>query len=283
MDGYSFHAQLSRISPVGLFPDGLRIDVSFAGTVTAGPLAGSPIEGIDYLTIRPDGVGVIDARELVTGPDGVAASIHAEGYIVPPFQVPELPVLASPDFTWPDAELPLHGAARLRSALPALAAANRTVYTFTGSVNMARGSLAVTARDASGQGTHPHAAMLSRGYQAFAAGDLPAVLALQDPGIAWHEPGSNPIAGDYKGHEQVSGFLTQIMHRSGGTFALEIRDIIADDLHAVALVTERANSAENQLAAPATHVWRIADGKLAEFTNYYADQAAVDRFWQQAG
>jgi ketosteroid isomerase-like protein len=51
----------------------------------------------------------------------------------------------------------------------------------------------------------------------------------------------------------------------------------------VASLTERANSAGNQLAAPAAHVWRIADGKLAEFTNYYADQAAVDRFWQQAG
>ena len=146
MDGYSFQAQVTRIAPVGLVPAGLRSDVGFAGTITAGPLAGSTIEGVDYLLIRPGGVAVIDARELITAADGTTVSAHAEGYIVPPFETPDLRVLLDPSFSWPDADLPMHGSVRLQSAAPALDVVNRRVYSFTGAVNMARGSLVVTAR-----------------------------------------------------------------------------------------------------------------------------------------
>lgn len=146
MDGYSFQAQLNRIAPVGMLPGGLRIDVGFSGTVTDGPLAGQSIDGVDYLLIRPDGVAVIDAHELINGTEGASASIHAQGYIVPPFEMPELSVLLDPSFAWPDVEMPLHGSARPQTALPAMQAANHTVYAFRGSVNMARGLLLVRAR-----------------------------------------------------------------------------------------------------------------------------------------
>jgi hypothetical protein len=146
MDGYGFQGQLTRLAPVGLVSGGLRSDVGFAGTVTDGPLAGSTIEGVDYLLIRHDGVGVIDARELITTADETTVSVHAEGYIVPPFEVPDLRALADPSFSWPDVDLPMHGSARLQSAVPALEVVNRSVYSFTGAVNMARGSLVVTAR-----------------------------------------------------------------------------------------------------------------------------------------
>lgn len=149
MDRYGFQAQVNRIAPVGLVPGGLRSDVGFAGTLTDGPLAGGTIEGVDYLLIRPDGVGIIDARELITTTDGTAVSVHAEGYVVPPFAMPDLTVLLDPYFSWPDVDLPLHGSARLQSAAPALEAVNRIVYSFTGTVNMARGSLVVTARQIS--------------------------------------------------------------------------------------------------------------------------------------
>lgn len=146
MDAYAFTAQLTRIAPVGIVPAGLRIDVGFTGRVTDGPLAGATIEGIDYVVIRPDGVAVIDARELVTSAEGVTVALHAEGYIVAPFPMPPLAALAAPDFAWPDAELSLHGAARAESAAPQLVPANRTVYGFTGTVNMATGVLQVAAR-----------------------------------------------------------------------------------------------------------------------------------------
>ncbi|HET9080915.1 MAG TPA: hypothetical protein VFO01_10435 [Trebonia sp.] len=36
-----------------------------------------------------------------------------------------------------------------------------------------------------------------------------------------------------------------------------------------------------RLAARAAHVWRIGDGKVMGFTDYYYDKAMVDAFWGQ--
>jgi hypothetical protein len=106
-------------------------------------------------------VAVIDARELITAPDGTAASAHAEGYIVPPFEMPDLRALFDPSFSWPDTDLPLHGSARWQSAAPALEVVNRSVYSFTGVVNMARGSLVVTARRINAEVSQRHPDVLA--------------------------------------------------------------------------------------------------------------------------
>ena len=161
MDGYGFQAQVNRIAPVGLVPEGLRIDLGFAGTLTEGTLTGAAIDGTDYLLIRPDGVAVVDARELVTGADGTTASVRVDGYIVPPFQMPELPALLDPSFSWPDADLPMHGSARWQSAAPALDAVNRSVYACTGTVNMARGSIVVTGQPIRAEADRHEAARLA--------------------------------------------------------------------------------------------------------------------------
>ena len=279
MENYAFQAQLTRLSPVGVVAEGLRIDVGFAGTMTAGPWAGSAIEGIDYLLIRPDGVAVIDARELVSGERGPVAAVHAEGYIVPPFPMPSLGELLDPSFTWPDVDLPLHGSARVQASGSESTAASRTVFGFSGSVNMSRGSLTVAA-DAL-PGGHAGAARLRQGYRAFAAGDIPAVLSLFSPGIDWHVPGSNAVAGHYRGHDGVVGFFTRLMERSGGTFRLEIHDIVGSVGQVIALVTEHAQAGGATLAARAVHVWRLQEGQAVEFRDYYDDQAALDAFWGQ--
>lgn len=145
MDRYAFTAQLTSLAPVGIVPAGLRMDVGFTGQVTDGPLAGAALTGMDYVLIRPDGVAVIDARELATADDGTTLALHAEGFIVAPFPMPPLTQLVQPGFTWPDADLNLHGAARLETAAESLAEVNRTMYAFTGTVNLATGLLQVAA------------------------------------------------------------------------------------------------------------------------------------------
>jgi hypothetical protein len=150
MDTYAFRADVTRITPIGLTALGLRLDVGFAGSISEGRLAGSSLEGIDYLIIRPDGVGVIDAREVISDGDRVVAAVRAEGYIVPPFPVPELSVLADPDFQWPDVDLPIHGAAFWETSEEDISTAAATVYGFTGSVNVASGVIKVSAHSLAG-------------------------------------------------------------------------------------------------------------------------------------
>jgi hypothetical protein len=149
---YRFKAALTETVLVGLVPEGIRLDVHFAGQVTAGALVGARLRGINYLLLRGDGIGVIDEYETIDASDGRVVSAHAQGYIVPPkgaeFPPPE--VLLSPDFTWPDdVPLPLHGFVLYRTGAPDLAHLNRTVASFHGHVDVGRTQLVMEARESS--------------------------------------------------------------------------------------------------------------------------------------
>jgi hypothetical protein len=148
---YRFEASLTETVAVGLVPEGVRLDVHFDGQVKAGPFGGARVRGIDYVLLRADGVGVIDAYETLEGGDGRVVSAHAQGYIVPPegVELPPPDVLLSPDFSWPDLPLPIHGFALYRTGASDLGHLNRTVASFQGYVNVGAGQLVVEARELS--------------------------------------------------------------------------------------------------------------------------------------
>lgn len=150
MDAYAFTARLEAVTPVGLTVRGLRLDIAFRGRVTEGALAGATIEGVDYLLVRPDGVGVIDARERISDGGRALAAVRAHGFVVPPWPRPSPEAILDEGFAWPDAGIPLHGVHFWEPSDPALAAAAATVFGFTGSANLATGALAVSARSLAG-------------------------------------------------------------------------------------------------------------------------------------
>jgi ketosteroid isomerase-like protein len=122
-------------------------------------------------------------------------------------------------------------------------------------------------------------ALVQSGYEAFGRGDIPGVLAVLSPEIQWHIPGRNPMAGTYKGHEEVVGFFTQLMERTGGTFNLEIHDFLASDDHVVALTRETGQRDGKSLDSNVVHIWHLRDGKAVEFFGITQDQHAGDDFW----
>jgi hypothetical protein len=144
---YRFEAQFSDLVPIGPVPEGLRLDAHFQGRVTDGELAGAAVRGVDYLLFRSDGVGVLDVRETLIG-EGVSVEVRAGGYLIPPegFSLPEPQVLLSPEFAWPDIELPFSGFATFRTPAPEWRRLNETVGIFTGAANPGVGSLVVDAR-----------------------------------------------------------------------------------------------------------------------------------------
>ena len=146
MDGYAFEATMTRVVPIGLVPEGLRLDVHYQGTITEGPLSGDAVEGVDYFLLRRDGVGVIDVRQVFSGEAGRTVATEVHGYLTSPAPMPPLEEVADPSFAWPDVELPMHGAVDLRTAAPELQALNATVFGYTGTVNVARGELRARAK-----------------------------------------------------------------------------------------------------------------------------------------
>ncbi len=125
-----------------------------------------------------------------------------------------------------------------------------------------------------------NAEILRSGYEAFAAGDVPAVLALFAEDITWHVPGRNPTSGDYTGHDEVLGFFQTLGERSGGTFNITVDDVLDNGGDTVALlVTERGERNGASLEVPAVHVWRMQDGKATGFRGFAGDQYHDDEFW----
>src|ERR1700751_3591936 len=82
----------------------------------------------------------------------------------------------------------------------------------------------------------PNVALVRQGYAAFSSGDMDTLNRLFAENIVWHEGGRGPLAGDYKGRDQVFGMLGKLMELTGGTVSVEVHDVLANDEHAAVLV-----------------------------------------------
>jgi ketosteroid isomerase-like protein len=127
---------------------------------------------------------------------------------------------------------------------------------------------------------HPNVETMRKGYDAFGRGDLEYLrneLFAED--IVFHVSGDSPLAGDYKGIDEVFGFFGKIMQESGGTFSLDVHDMLANDEHGVALVRATAEREGRQLDQNAVHVFHIRDGKVTENWTMPENTRIADEFW----
>lgn len=126
---------------------------------------------------------------------------------------------------------------------------------------------------------HPNEELLRKGYKAFSEGDLETIGTLFADDIVWHTPGKSSIAGDYKGKDQVFEFFGKITQDTGGTFKIEIHDVMANDEHAVVLVTTSAEKDGKSYQGNGVGVYHVKDGKVTESWQLAEDQYAIDEFW----
>jgi uncharacterized protein len=125
---------------------------------------------------------------------------------------------------------------------------------------------------------HPNEDRMRKGYEAFAAGDFAALDEIFDDNLVWHAPGNNQLSGDYQGKQAVYDLFGKTMEVTGGTFRLEIHDVLANDEHGVALVKTSGEREGKRLQDNQVHVFHLQGGRVTEFWNHPGDQAAVDDF-----
>ena len=95
--------------------------------------------------------------------------------------------------------------------------------------------------------------------------------------VVWHEPGRSSLAGDYKGPEAVLGFLRALKVQSGGTFNIEILEVVSQPERAVVFQRETANRDGNVLDVIAAVDFEIHNSKITEVTVYQADTYQFDK------
>ena len=121
---------------------------------------------------------------------------------------------------------------------------------------------------------HPHAELISKGYEAFAAGDLAAIDSLLADDIAWTHCGDSPLAGKYRGKEEVFAYFGTLLEMTHGTFRQDIHAILADDDHVVVL-TDVAWDEPHAFRGNDVFVWHVREGKAAACWAIPGEQAAA--------
>src|ERR1700753_3493862 len=87
--------------------------------------------------------------------------------------------------------------------------------------------------------------LVKKGYEAFSAGDVEAVMSLFDDNIEWVQPGDSAISGTYHGKAELGEHLSRLAEKS---VTVKLNRLIADGDTVVAL-TEVAGGDETGAGA----------------------------------
>jgi uncharacterized protein len=127
---------------------------------------------------------------------------------------------------------------------------------------------------------HPNIEHARRGYAAFGSGDLATLSELIADDAVWHARGVGPLSGDYRGRDQVFGFFGRLAEETGGTFRLDVHDILANDEHTAVLATLTASRGGKSIEVPVVNVSHNDDnGRITEFWTSTTDPQAGLDFW----
>lgn len=127
---------------------------------------------------------------------------------------------------------------------------------------------------------HPNEELLGRWFGAQARANPEEVRAQLTDDVVWHVPGKNLLSRDYRGPDEVLGFMAHVRELSGGTARPQLLGVLANDGWAVALVRMFAEREGRQLDGSfQAWAYRIVDGKIAEFWFLVEDRYEVDAFW----
>ena len=111
----------------------------------------------------------------------------------------------------------------------------------------------------------------ARSYDAFARGDLDAVLADMHDEIVWHQAQGLPHGGVYHGIDEVRRNVFDPLDRDWwDEFVVTPEEFVEDGDTVVVLGTYRgvARGTGRRLDVPFVHVWTFADGLAVRFRQF---------------
>jgi ketosteroid isomerase-like protein len=124
-----------------------------------------------------------------------------------------------------------------------------------------------------------NAAAVRRGYQAFQTGDVAILQQLFAPDLKWHVSGRSRMAGTFEGAEAVLRNFGELASETGGTFGVQVHDVLASDDHVVVLASFSADRAGKHVEGNYCHVCHLSAGRITESWIVDEDPYAVDEFW----
>jgi hypothetical protein len=120
---------------------------------------------------------------------------------------------------------------------------------------------------------------LAHQREMYTGGDLAAVKELLAEDVVWHVPGTSPIAGDYRGHEAVTGYFRLRRDLAGGAIQIAKDSEAHHEEALVQLADGRAPLGGQEVVWRTAGVYRVADARIAEAWLIPLNQEHFDRVW----
>jgi ketosteroid isomerase-like protein len=122
---------------------------------------------------------------------------------------------------------------------------------------------------------HPNAAKLRAASEAMEqSGDMMSQIDMLDDNVVWHEIGrEEPIRGKQALAERFAGMP------EGATIKTETHDIVANDEHAIVLVTATATMGGQELVYRTAEIYHMRDGKITERWAFSDDTERINQFF----
>ena len=122
---------------------------------------------------------------------------------------------------------------------------------------------------------HPNAAEIrATAAEAERTGDMSSAFDGVDDDIVWHEIGRDePIRGKQALMERFSGMP------EGASIKTETHDVLANDEHAIQLVTATATMGDQSLVYRTAEIYHMKDGKITERWAFSDDTDRINKFF----
>ena len=122
---------------------------------------------------------------------------------------------------------------------------------------------------------HPNAAKLRAASEAMEqSGDAMSQMDMVDDDVVWHEIGSDePLRGKQALIERFSGMP------EGAGIKIETHDVLANDDHAIQLVTATATMGDQSLTYRTAEIYHMRDGKITERWAFSDDTDRINKFF----
>jgi len=122
---------------------------------------------------------------------------------------------------------------------------------------------------------HPNAAKIRAvAAETEQGGDMTAAFEGLSDDIVWHEIGRDePIRGKQALMERMSSMP------EGATITTETHDVVANDEHAIQLVTATATMGDQKLVYRTAEIYHVRDGKITERWAFSDDTDRINKFF----
>lgn len=124
-----------------------------------------------------------------------------------------------------------------------------------------------------------HTLLLEKWYSDFARADVVSMLEKCSDKMTFQISGKSKLAGKYTRDNFQQNYFAQLNALSGGTIKFEVHDILASDLHATVLLSEKLVRDGKPVEYRSVHVWRFENGKPVAWYEYPRDLYQFDEIW----